>query len=457
MTIPISSYQAAILGCGAIVEKFAERPQAVRFRVVPKSIRPFYENILTAILLYDDVATITPNIEPCNLSCLEDKYGLISRIEISDNDSCYQRVLTSYERGFCAFRRQEMRLDQVTPRITRSGFSVARESLGKQLNDIQDEEHIAQAFENCVNFPRSILQVLQLAHNIEFEASWTLLANVFSDYLGDHKSILDFGEKKASVREHMSDVLKRLPFHLGLYLDEERVARERGGELTLFNFDPARMRTLFETETVLASSRGDIENHMQQGLLLAFRQSPAKFLACQTLWRTVFEFQRMLRHATEHNTQLLASIPIRKPEKGRLTEESVDERVRAYRLVSENLPSVPRISSISELLRLRDDPHLPALRNCISAWASSMRLGDGRSSLQVAKDISAASKSLDTARRLQLASQAINYITIPISIAEALAGTCFGLTLLPIGPCLDLAASRLVKNNSWIQFGIGRS
>ncbi|QDT03049.1 hypothetical protein K227x_14280 [Rubripirellula lacrimiformis] len=454
MAIPISSFQAALLGHGAIVEGYAKRPPGFRKRVVPKDLRSSYENILTAILLYDGGATVAPNIAYSHLTDLADAHELIAPIDVAGSRDFETRIAHAYELGFMSFRRRENRVAEVAPRITHTGLKFPDHSLDDQLADIDDDEHMAQSVELVTDIADSIYGIWQLTHGDEFERSWINHTSAFSDYLGHHESVIESDEDaEESLRDVMSDVLNRLPYHMGLYFDNDRVSQEIIGEPAFFNFDPEEMRDVFQTEDMLSSSKGVFTNHLQQGLALGMRPSPAKFLACHSLWRTVFEFSRMLDFATDNKTELLTSISRLGKQSDARTVATSDEQVGAYQLLSDTLPTVPRVASISELLRLRDDRHLPALRSCVKEWASAMALGDGVACARIAKDVTNAGKAIDRAKQLKTASQTVNYITIPVAVAEALVGTCFGLLLLPVGPCLDLAASRLLSKNSWIQFG----
>jgi len=443
------------LGQGAVIEGLGERPHGFRKRVLPKLLRRQYENILTATLIYDGAATIAPNIGPSRLDRLCHEYDLVRPIDVSSATEFELRVARAYELGFVSFRRREERADELKRRITATGISTPRESLDKHLADIEDDDHMALAMEMCVEYARSFLSIWHLTQGGGFEHSWVNQTGALTDYLGDHESVLGQSDDEPTLQEQMLDVLERLPFHMGLYFDEQRVDQERsGGDPVFFNFDPAQMREMFTTDELLAAPRSDWSTHAQQGLLLGMRPSPAKFLACHTLWRTIFEFSRLIDFADEFNTQLLASPSASRRKTSPPDAPGSGERVRAYQLLSDTLPTVPRVSTISELLRLRDDPNLPRLRECIKEWANSVVMGDGKACSKIAKDVASAGKAFERARRIKQASQTLNYVTIPVCIAEALAGTCYGLLLLPIGPCLDLIASRIVRRNSWIQFGV---
>jgi len=169
------------------------------------------------------------------------------------------------------------------------------------------------------------------------------------------------------------------------------------------------------------------------------------------------------RETCRLQAMILASSKLEKPTKSNMNLDAIpaltsefenaEATLRAYKLYLNEVTLVPRLRTIQDVLRLRDDPRVEAFRTAIFSWADALSEGDIGEETRIRREIRKASKNLAKLGAYRKVAGWVSVVSIPISIASALTGVPAGLALTPIGPAIAMGTYIKEKKLQWLLFG----
>jgi len=113
---------------------------------------------------------------------------------------------------------------------------------------------------------------------------------------------------------------------------------------------------------------------------------------------------------------------------------------------------LPRVSSIADVLRLRNDRRLQAFREVILEWADALARDVGAEA-RVRSEIRKANEDLKSLGRWEKVGGWLTWASVPLAVVGALAGTPLGLITAPIGTGIRTYGVMQKRKYAWLLFG----
>jgi len=133
--------------------------------------------------------------------------------------------------------------------------------------------------------------------------------------------------------------------------------------------------------------------------------------------------------------------------------EASDQSYQVYKIVLKDVVGFPRIESIDDVLRLRDDSSLPKFRELVFEWAKILRSGDGRYAELLRKDIKKANEDLKKIKDWARTSALTIFLALPLLLIDSIFGTPLGNILTGVSAVYELRSRKLRRENQWIMLG----
>lgn len=119
----------------------------------------------------------------------------------------------------------------------------------------------------------------------------------------------------------------------------------------------------------------------------------------------------------------------------------------------ESRPVLPVVSSIKDVLRLREDRRIKNYRDKIFEWASALKEGETNLS-DMKKEIMDANKAVRTIGTCEKVGTWITLVSLPISVALTLTGLPMGIVTSVASFGLACTSKLLKRNYNWYLFGV---
>jgi hypothetical protein len=126
---------------------------------------------------------------------------------------------------------------------------------------------------------------------------------------------------------------------------------------------------------------------------------------------------------------------------------------RIYEIILEENCSFPFPRTLSSAIRLSADRLIVDFREALSYWSRALLERDLSAERSLRKEITKASRELKTLSTYRKIGRLITFISLPISIASALAGFPYSLFLLPISQAIVVDSIRRERKHSWLLLG----
>jgi hypothetical protein len=447
----LSAAQCQLLLYGATADGYAELRGVTRdqAREVVENNRAAYSELLLATLIHGDACFIGQPVilHGAETSKLQ-REGLL-RTDSTDY-SCSQRKKLAYDYGIAHKHLRAAEVDEDTGTFVSLDRDAQRPevSLKRRLSRAWDEAEYEASYDAVTKFATELEGSLPQVFGHYYERQMMMFFKVMSAMYGD---LLD------GLQEIFPDRLVRDAIDLfgamGLRLATAREIDEYHQGRTPFSFGPSDLENLWERdEAVLAPS--EFEDFAGAAMEFALVSDPIARLKLHAYWRTAFELLN-LSHASAlgKGTLFLPSTLSLNAESPLQTETSGD-LVGVYRMYLGQRTAVPKLTTIEDLLRLREDHGLDSLRTILREWLEASRQGELRVALKIASDIGKAEAATRRLKQWQRVSDISSIIGIPVGVAEYFTGTPVGIVLSLIGPLVSFYAMQNLKRFSWVQFGM---
>jgi hypothetical protein len=131
-----------------------------------------------------------------------------------------------------------------------------------------------------------------------------------------------------------------------------------------------------------------------------------------------------------------------------------EDMVKCFYIFLEEVDSFPIISSIDDVLRLREDKLMKNWRESIGLWANEIKLGNPMSERKMRQAIRKAVKDLKRLGPVRNISSLMAIISLPIAIAELMTGIIGpGFTITGLSTAMELYLQTIQWKNRWLLLG----
>ncbi|HHI4981762.1 TPA: hypothetical protein ACP5VL_004467, partial [Vibrio parahaemolyticus] len=113
----------------------------------------------------------------------------------------------------------------------------------------------------------------------------------------------------------------------------------------------------------------------------------------------------------------------------------------------------PVLNSITDVLKLKDDPGFKEFRIFVNKWVSAVSTGDHATEVLLRKEIEKANKSISKAHTCQKIGRIATYMGLPISIIDLMLGSPVGISLAGGGFLAQGYADRAMSKERWLLIG----
>lgn len=103
-------------------------------------------------------------------------------------------------------------------------------------------------------------------------------------------------------------------------------------------------------------------------------------------------------------------------------QDPAQAAIKCFYIFLKEVDAFPDISSIEDVLRLRNDPRIENWRNSIGEWASAIRSSSITGERKVRREIKAAMRDLRYVGKLRKVSGLLMFFSLPVAVAEAMIG-----------------------------------
>lgn len=197
----------------------------------------------------------------------------------------------------------------------------------------------------------------------------------------------------------------------------EEFDRARTGESMLYNYHDNDLEAIWDIEEKLVNPE-DFNSFSAVVYELGIRPDPPLFLAAHCFWRTLFDVLNLIHHSHKFGGHIFLPTQFQPAPTERPSEETItSDTMGIYRLHLSMNPTFPRVRSIDELLRLREDRRLIPLRTVMSSWLDEVRAGNLNLAGRIASDMVLAQRSLESIDALRRIASFSALVALPIALA----------------------------------------
>lgn len=125
--------------------------------------------------------------------------------------------------------------------------------------------------------------------------------------------------------------------------------------------------------------------------------------------------------------------------------------LQVLRIVMEEIPYLPVVESVSDVLRLREDKRIRPFRETLHRWARRMEQGDAKEEARLRQELRKSCTSLKKLKRYQTVNRFVTYLAVPAIAVPELRIPATALSLL--GAAIELRADIIKWRTRWLRIG----
>lgn len=194
-----------------------------------------------------------------------------------------------------------------------------------------------------------------------------------------------------------------------------------------------------------------VEGGGNMGTSIAFRFWAALHQINNTLLDTI----GLLESSQDLQVAATASWPL---PKGFTSKSQVsshpNDLFRCYYIFLEEVDAFPIVTSIEDVLRLREDKRIKIWRESLYAWAAELEAGKTESEKRMRKEIRLAMRDLKRVGKVRNISGLVTVVSLPIGIAETMTGYLGpGMAMTAISFMSEVWSRTIGWKHKWLLFG----
>jgi hypothetical protein len=193
------------------------------------------------------------------------------------------------------------------------------------------------------------------------------------------------------------------------------------------------------------------EDFAYAGIMLELGD-PAAIRIAHSFWRAWLEARALMEISSGEG----AGIAINAERDGQCSVYSIakeDDRLQLFRIYLRDVCPIPRVDSLSDLVRLHNHKYLKRFRQQLEEWRWSLLGGDARAVVRMKRDFELAGRDLRRVATLEKVGGIFTIIALPVAIAGLLCGIPLDFGFTALGPGLVAYSKALEEKASWIRFG----
>jgi len=174
-----------------------------------------------------------------------------------------------------------------------------------------------------------------------------------------------------------------------------------------------------------------------------------------SFWRTVFEFQNIIELSAKKQFPLIITEDII-PKNDIVINTKKDELILFKIYLSKRI-CVPRINSLEDLIRLREDKRISPLKEVLQEWTTKYNNNNKNLNKiieRINKDMILAEKDIKKLDKIRQISGIVGFICIPVGAVELLTGTPISVITGATAGIINYFAWEKNKKNQWIYWGL---
>lgn len=369
------------------------------------------------------------------------KKGILAEIDSNKiSNTLFNSILYEYKRTYNSYRKIDE--NRYTSNLVSYEDIVVKKNKPtlKEINEI--EEHANTIKEGRDSLKNIIIPTIKnlspifdhyLNHNIYY------YSNVFNAMHGDDEQIY--------IPEHIE--LSELFSQMGLKKSSVEELENKNINFKLFSFMPSDMENLW-----FEFKNRKFENLIESTVNNVMRSNPQKLFYIQAFWRTIIEFNQLLKLSIDEKYPLV--MPENLMGNDKLRGNAHKEEMMIFKIFLSERLTIPRLDSIDDVLRLREDRRILPLKNVLNEWNSEYHAHNGdmtRTINRIKKDISLAEKDIKRLEMRKKVASIITYISLPVGVAELFTGTPISLIAGGLSGLTCYHADKKLKNQ-WLHWGL---
>jgi hypothetical protein len=142
-----------------------------------------------------------------------------------------------------------------------------------------------------------------------------------------------------------------------------------------------------------------------------------------------------------------------KAQYGRYKLSKDDDRLQLFSIYVRQVCPVPRVETISDLLRLHGHRYVQNFKTQLEEWRWALLRGDGNAVIRMRRDFELATRDLKRVATLEKIGGLMTIVALPVAIGGLLTGLPLDFGFTAIGPGLLAYSKHLEQNACWVKFG----
>jgi len=377
------------------------------------------------------------------------KEGLLETVDENeiDNQGYEEKIKKAYELSFDAYRNlennhftspivsyEEIFIEKARP------SNKERQKIEKWLDDIQYCDDI---FNKDI---KPMINDLSEIFGYYFYQNIDIYEKLFSDMYG-HLNHKKKQKRKSKKVFSFDDIITAMGLKIPTAEEYEKFYNSipfRPG----ISFSPNNFEDLWVTPNNTPST------YLKNLIDFCFIDDLYDFFFIQSFWRTVFEFQRLLKFSAEKHLPLIMSDDISRNNKKNLIFDN--DALGIFKIFLSERISVPKLTSLEDILRLRDDKRIIPLKEIMQDWNNEYNQNNKDLSKlieRIKKDLYLAEKGIKRMDKIKEINRIVGYVCAPISLIPFL-GIPITVINIALSGIIDGLSWHQNKKNQWIYWGL---
>ena len=239
--------------------------------------------------------------------------------------------------------------------------------------------------------------------------------------------------------------------------ENERVAKLADEDISslenVYDEDLAAIATDYDIDASRFRSRASLVTKIKNTTVQNIRNSFRQDLARLRYIIAAVETREMLKWSAENSAAVKMHLPNVKLFKHQQALHPGEQSYQVYQIVLKNVTGFPRVESIDDVLRLRDDRCISGFRELVIEWAETLRYGNGRYAELLRRDIVKANREVTRITDWTRTSALSIFLAFPLWAIDKLKGTHFCDALMIASGIFELRSRLLQRQNKWILLG----
>jgi len=166
------------------------------------------------------------------------------------------------------------------------------------------------------------------------------------------------------------------------------------------------------------------------------------------------EFQELIAFSSNNNTAIKGDLGILKDNPINTTiQNAPDNLFQVYKIILDEVQYMPVISSIDDVLRLREDIRIKDFRENMFEWSNVLYSGDIKQEQKLRRELKKSNKEIKTIKSYQKIGGIITYASLPLIAIDAITQIPAGILLSVLGAAVQFKGDNAHKKNKWLLFG----